>query len=256
MKNDGIVRVGLMKAAGLALAVSAGLAFSTQSGQLLRQALDIDVVRSIPYGRSALITLIDLSVLLTLLWLAGASGQTLAKLSGVFEPIGWPALFGLIVLGPAIALCAAVAPLAKDVLAADLAWKTFAGPFFEELGFRGIAVGVLMRLCGWPIAAACLWPALFFGAAHAWQGGDLQEVGGIVAITGLGGLFFGWLYVRWGFNLWPPVMLHVGLNGLWLLFDLGVNAIGGWFGNALRFGVIALAVGVTLWLAPKKAVAN
>jgi membrane protease YdiL (CAAX protease family) len=31
---------------------------------------------------------------------------------------------------------------------------------------------------------------------------------------GFGGLLFGWLYVRWGFNLWPAFFVHAGLNTL------------------------------------------
>lgn len=251
VENDGIARAGVGRSAALALAVSIALAFATQSGELLRPMLNFDLIRGIPYARAALTTLADLLVFLVLLRLAGVSGDMMARLSGVFAPIGRPTIFGALTLGPAIVACAALAPLAKDVTPADLAWKTFVGPFFEELVFRGLAVGVLVRLCGWPIVAACLWPAAFFGAAHAWQGGDWQEVAGIVAITAVGGLLFGWLYVRWGFNLWPAVFMHVGLNGLWLLFDLGENAIGGWFGNALRLTIVVLAIAVTLWLRPK-----
>jgi membrane protease YdiL (CAAX protease family) len=214
--------------------------------------LDFEPIRSIPYARATLITLADLVVVFALLRLAGLSGGALARLSGVFEPIGRATVFGVLALGPAIAACVLLAPLAKSVTVPDLAWKTFVGPFFEELVFRGLAVGVLVRLCGWPVVAACVWPAAFFGAAHAWQGGDWQEVAGIVGITAAGGLLFGWLYVRWGFNLWPAIMIHAGLNGLWLLFDLGENAIGGWFGNGLRFSVVALAILVTIWLTGKR----
>lgn len=253
MEIQDMERAGLLRSVILALALSAGLTFSTQSDMLLRPWLNVDLLRSIPYGRAALATIADLAVLYVLLRLAGASSKQLTRLSGLFQPISRVLVFGVLAIIPAIALCAVLVPLATDVTASDLAWKTFGGPFFEELGFRGLAVGVLICLCRWPTLIACVWPALFFGAAHAWQGDTWQEVVGIVAITGAGGLLFGWLYVRWNFNLWPSVTMHVGLNGIWLLFDLGNNAIGGWFGNALRLAVVIGAIGLTLWLSPKPA---
>ena len=78
------------------------------------------------------------------------------------------------------------------------------------------------------------------------------EVLGIVAITGLGGLLFGWLFVRWGFSLWPPIFLHMGMNSLWIAFDLGENAIGGLLGNVERVVVVVLAIALTLWLTRRR----
>jgi hypothetical protein len=232
----------------LAAAVSLALAFVTQSGPLLKPYLTPELLGGVPYGRAALTTALDLFLFVLLLRFAGVAFADQARISGVFAPIAWPLVFAVLTLTPAILVCATSLPLAQGVTPADLAWKTFVGPFTEEVAFRGLAVGVLMRLCGWPLIAACLWPAAFFGAAHAWHGSDLAEIAGIVGITAAGGLLFGWLFVRWGFDLWPPVFLHAGLNGLWLMFDLGENAIGGWLGNVLRFGTIALAILVTLWL--------
>jgi hypothetical protein len=57
---------------------------------------------------------------------------------------------------------------------------------------------------------------------------------------------FGWLYVRWGYNLWPAVFLRAGLNGVWTFIALGENALGGEFGNIVRFGTAPLAIVVTL----------
>ncbi|MCR5873053.1 CPBP family glutamic-type intramembrane protease [Phenylobacterium sp. J426] len=93
-------------------------------------------------------------------------------------------------------------------------------------------------------------PALMFGLVHAGQGSDPASIAGVVAITGLGGLLFGWLFVRWDFNLWPPILLHVGMNSLWIVFALGENALGGWLGNALRLGIVVGAVLLTLRMTP------
>ncbi|MEZ5958085.1 MAG: CPBP family intramembrane glutamic endopeptidase [Hyphomonadaceae bacterium] len=94
----------------------------------------------------------------------------------------------------------AFAKIATDVHPSDIAWAGVGGPIAEEFVYRGLALGVLIRWCGWPIWLACIWPAVFFGAAHFAQGEDWGSVAGIVAITGLGGVLFGWLFVRWRFN--------------------------------------------------------
>lgn len=91
---------------------------------------------------------------------------------------------------------------------------------------------------------------LFFDVVHAGQEQDLGSMLGVVAVIGTGGLLFGWLFVRWNFSLWPPILLHIGLNGLWLIFGPGNDAIGGLVGNGLRLGIVLVAIVVTIRLAP------
>ena len=234
------------------VAVSVALAYSTWSGTWLRPLLDVEVIRSVPYLRSGLITLGDIVVFLALTCLAlRRSPGFVLGLSGLAAPVHRPAMFAALILIPALAFCLAVTPLSQESTFADFAWKGALGPWLEEVLYRGLAIGVLVRLCGWPWLAACLWPALFFGVAHASQGAGFGEVAGIVGITAAGGLMFGWLYVRWGYNLWPAVFLHLVLNTLWMAFDFGENAIGGGMGNAVRTGVVIIAIFATLRLAPK-----
>jgi hypothetical protein len=152
------------------------------------------------------------------------------------------------------------------------------------LSFRRIqpcaaAIGCAVERCFWAIlgrvvlsracdcsAGAALRMALvvsllmarsFFAIAHFAQGKDWQSALGIVAITGLGGMLFGWLFVRWRFNLWPAILLHIGLNSLFLCFDLGENALGGWLLNGMRIGVVLIAVWVTVrWFPAGKTTAR
>jgi uncharacterized protein len=238
----------------IALAVTVVLIYSTVSGSLLRAPLDIEWITRVPYLRSALISLLDILAMLVLIALtAGSKPAEVLKLAGLTAPIRRPAIWALVLFVPALLLCLYAARMASGLGAADFLWPALLGPMTEEIFYRGLAVGVLIRWCGWPLIVACLWPALFFGAAHAWQGTDLESLIGVVAITGVGGLLFGWLYARWQYNLWPPILLHTGLNGLWTLFDLGESAIGGWFGNALRLTIVAAAVGLSLRMAPRPA---
>lgn len=233
-------------------AVIGGLAFSTFSSPMIRPLLDFEPINGVPHLRSAIVSGVDLLVLSALLCLvARTTPVALALTAGLTAPLWRPLAWTALWLAPALALCFWAAQLSTEFSTADVLWLAIGAPVVEEIGFRGLAVGALMRLAGWRFLPAALLPALLFGLAHLANGEGPAEIGGIVAITALGGLVFGWLFVRWGFNLWPAILLHAGLNALWLVFALGENAIGGWFGNALRLGIIVVAIAATFWLAPK-----
>lgn len=240
-----------MRSIALAAGVIGAVVWFNQSGDLLRPFLRATPIAGLPYGVSAAVTLIDLAVMAAvILLLAPKGGRDLLKLSGLKAPLGGPALMGILLFAPATVAAIQAGAVLGDATAADIAWKGLLGPITEEVGFRGLAIGALMTLCGWRFLPAALIPAALFGAAHLWQGDTPADSAGVFAITGLGGLLFGWLFVRWGFNLWPAIALHVGLNTLFLVFELGENAIGGWLLNALRLGVVAGAIALTLWARP------
>lgn len=240
-----------LRSIAIALALSAALAFTTVSGDLLRPYLSVDPIGSVPYLRSALTSLVDIIVIVALVSLAAVrSPAAILGLAGLGAPVLRPLIWGVIAFAPAVVYAVSKLPLAG--FDPGIWWTGIGGPFFEELGYRGLAIGVLLRLCGWSLWPACLLPAAFFGAVHVWQGDDPMSIAGVVAITGLGGLIFGWLFARWGFNLWPAVILHAGLNLQWSIFDLGENAIGGATGNGLRLVIVALAIAMTFALAPKR----
>lgn len=246
---------GRAPAAAIAIAVSLGLLWSVFSGDLLRPVLrpllPQAAVAVFPYLGSALISLIDIALMLLMVALAARrSPLQLLRLGGLYAAPGRPLVWALLWLLPALCVCLLWGQRAQDLGVADLVWKGLLGPFSEELFYRGLAVAALVRLCGWRWWIACLWPALFFGAVHAGQGADLGSVAGIVAITALGALLFGWLLVRWDFNLWPPVLLHVGLNSLFLVFAWGESAVFGGLGGAVRIGVVLIAVLAALRMQP------
>lgn len=235
------------------LAVSVALAYSTVSAEVLAPLVSVEPIRAVPYLGSALVSLIDALTLIVLVALAsGRPPASVVSQAGLQAPIFKPALWALLWLVPSIAVGIMLTEVATDLNASDILWKGLLGPFAEEFVYRGLVIGVLICWCRWPIWWACIWPAVFFGVAHFAQGQDGVSIAGVVAVTGLGGILFGWLFVRWHFNLWPAVFLHIGLNSLWLVFDLGEDALGGWLGNVLRLAVIAIAVGATFWLAPAR----
>lgn len=236
----------------LAAAVVAALASAATTGIWLRPLIRATPLADVPYGVSVALNLFDISVLVLAVLLLARPRPRLARLIGLSAPIVRPALFAAALFGPAalVAGILSAAPAAYEW--GDVVFGGVIFPLFEEIGFRGFALGALMTLCGWRFLPAALVPAALFGVAHFWQGDGPLEIAGVVAITGLGGLFFGWLFVRWGFNLWPAVFVHAGLNTLWTVFALGDDALGGGLGNALRFGVVAAATGLTILIAPRR----
>jgi hypothetical protein len=221
---------------------------------LLRPALKATPLGDIPYGVTTVINTLGIALLAGVILLFGGRGaRPLSRLAGLAAPIGKPLLFAAAVFIPATAIAFLIAKPAAEIDLYDQAFLSGIFPVMEEIGFRGLAIGALMRIAGWPFVLAALAPAAVFGAAHMAQGEEIAEIAGVVAITGVGGFLLGWIFVRWGFNLWPAIFAHAGMNALWGFFDLGENAIGGWTGNALRLGVIAAAIGLTILMAPKKA---
>lgn len=239
-KDPGAVRV--------ALAVALALLWSTFSGDLLRGLMAEPPLGS-RYLRAAIIMGADLGLMLLLAGIAaGRTPAQLLALSGLFASPVRPLIWSLgVVLLPALVVLGVVG-LAREIPPERLLWSGWVGPIFEETLYRGLAVGILMRIAGWGLVPAAILPAIFFAAGHIWQGSDAATLAGVLAITGIGGLYFTWLFVSWGFNLWPPILIHAWLNSAWIVFALGETAIGGPAGNILRGAVIALSIVSTLFI--------
>lgn len=231
-------------------AVGLGLLWTTFSGPVLRPHL---AGIQTPYLASFLVNLSDVVVMAALVMLAGRKGPlALWKMAGLAASPVKPLIWGAIILVPAAVAAALMAPVASDLSGNTLLWQGGIFPVIEEVVYRGLAVGALVMLAHWRWWAACLAPALMFGIVHMAQGQNPMDAAGIVAITALGGLLFGWLFVRWHFNLWPPILLHVGLNSLWIVFALGETALGGWLGNGLRLAVVVAAIVLSWKMMPRR----
>ena len=116
----------------------------------------------------------------------------------------------------------------------------------EELLYRAFLFGVLFRFAGWGFLPAALAGAAFFGAAHLYQGETVADSAAIFAITALGAVWFAWLYVEWGYNVWVPAVFHVLMNLYSDLFAIDDTALGPASGIVLRLAVIAVSVLMTI----------
>lgn len=157
-----------------------------------------------------------------------------------------PLLFGLAATAPALIGFALTARADPAVTLRDVFLLGWYFPWCEEVLFRGLAFGQLYRHARWGFWAASLVPSALFAAVHVRIGMSSGELVGIVAITGLGAIVFGYFFVRFGWNLWAAVALHGFLNTWWLVFTVNENALGGASDNVFRFGSIGLAFAIAL----------
>ncbi len=156
-------------------------------------------------------------------------------------------VFGLGVTAVMALGLAASAPFAPPDNAAQVIVRGALFPGFrEELWYRAFLFGFLFRYGGWGFLPAALLGAVIFGAGHLYQSNDPAELVAIFAITGLGGLWFAWLYTEWDFNIWVPASVHVLMNAWWIIFPVSDTAQGPMSANLSRFAVILLSIIVTV----------
>lgn len=118
---------------------------------------------------------------------------------------------------------------------------------FEELVYRALFFGALYGLLNWKFWPAVLVNAAIFSFGHLYQAHDLLSSVFTLLITGIGAVWFGWVYIRWNYNLWVPVFLHTLMNMSWAIFEVGSGtAAGGIVSYVARVLVIVVSVIITL----------
>jgi membrane protease YdiL (CAAX protease family) len=154
-----------------------------------------------------------------------------------------PMALGLVGGDPAAADDEGWKPLLTNVLTGAVL-----APIGEELLFRGYAVRRLLD-AGWSRGRAFLAPGLLFGLFHV-PGALDHGVGPAVTsglITAAGGIWYGWLFVRWNRSVWVPLLAHMAMNTWWIVGSVGpVAGSGGWLPNLGRGLAIALITLLTL----------
>jgi membrane protease YdiL (CAAX protease family) len=117
---------------------------------------------------------------------------------------------------------------------------------FEETYFRGFLFGQLFRHTQMGFIPAIVLCSVLFASGHLYQSTDPKVLLGVLLTTFIGSIWFAWLYVEWGYNIWVPVCLHSFMDASWYLFDAGSNALGGVGANVFRLMTVALAILLTI----------
>jgi membrane protease YdiL (CAAX protease family) len=128
---------------------------------------------------------------------------------------------------------------------APIVTRDTVGPFAEEILFRGFLFRQLRRWAGIAFWIAAVLSSLVFAYGHLYQGHTLLTSLEAAGVTFGGGILFCWLTERWG-NLWPAIVVHAGLDLVWMVFQLGDNAVGDLVANVARLAALAVAIAGTL----------
>jgi membrane protease YdiL (CAAX protease family) len=117
----------------------------------------------------------------------------------------------------------------------------------EEIFYRAFMFGLLVQLARCPIWTTAIITGLVFGLAHVDITPDegqtiIGQLGPWIAMIGLGGFMYAWLYWESGWNLWLVIALHAGMNMWWDMFDLSATPLGDWGATAARVLAVGLVV--------------
>ncbi len=163
--------------------------------------------------------------------------------------------------GWAVGLLCCVPMLVCNLIAGHVAFSVekfflgavFAG-FFEEFVYRGFLFGILHRYCNWRFIWAALPAAVMFTLGHFYQAHDFVAGLQVFCVTGLGSLFFSWLYMKWDDNLWVPISFHISMNAIWILIPIAdaTTSVGSVTANIGRSLTVAFAVTLTVLCAAKR----
>jgi membrane protease YdiL (CAAX protease family) len=97
----------------------------------------------------------------------------------------------------------------------------------EEIFYRAFLFGQLFRHGRWGFVPAVALSAVVFAAGHLYQAQSLSNAVAVFVITFIGAIWFAWLFVAWGYNLWLPIGMHFWMNMWWELFQIDQTAFSG-----------------------------
>lgn len=251
MKTGSAQRRALVSVAVLSIAVGALLLLKLRGRWPAYARIYSDTIESIGDWARGVDQWIALSIIsagsVALLHRIGPA-RTIADL-GLTGSIARGVLFGLVASLPMLIGYGVTGTFSPGWFLINMA---LIGPLVEEVFFRGFLYRQLDERAGWGFWPAAIVSGVIFGLAHL----SLNEILALdldandlltVLITGAGGVFYAWLFRRWGFNLWIVIALHAFMNLWWQLFSAGDGAVGGVVANICRALTIALAIMLTMY---------
>ncbi|MDC8102027.1 CPBP family intramembrane glutamic endopeptidase [Chryseobacterium rhizosphaerae] len=120
--------------------------------------------------------------------------------------------------------------------------NTISSAFFEEIIFRAFLIGTLYRFTRLGFLSSLLFGSLVFAQVHLYQSQNSMELIEIFTITFLGSVFFAWIYIEQGFNLWSAIFPHFFMNLYWEIFTVSENVAGSLYGNLYKLLSIFLII--------------
>jgi CAAX protease family protein len=184
----------------------------------------------------------------TIIWLFGGGGAQAFESLGLRRGIARGVMAGIIATLP---LPLIFAIRSHAVFNADVAVQV--GVFGllsgvgEEILFRGFGFGLLYRKLHLGFWLSIILPTAAFARGHLYQVHGFWDSLAIIALTGFGSVWFSWLYVRWDYNLWVPISVHVLMDSWWSIFNVSQTALAGHAANNARLLTIVLSIVLTLW---------
>ncbi|MBR9792090.1 MAG: CPBP family intramembrane metalloprotease [Gammaproteobacteria bacterium] len=174
-------------------------------------------------------------------------GKRLFSITGLSSSAEVGVLWGLVFVSPML-IGFAVSDAPAQFAPTMLVTKALLPGFLEELMFRGFLVGMLIKVAGWRLLPAALVNAVLFGIGHWFQGATFTEALMASVFTGIGGLWFAWLFVAWRHNLWLVATLHILMNACWVIWQVDTTAIGSQYANLLRLSTMILSITATIFM--------
>lgn len=170
-----------------------------------------------------------------------------ARELGLTAPIAPGLVFAFIATLPMLVAFAFTSTINPNMSALTIGIGCIIAPFAEEVLYRSFLFRQLYRRAGLGFWPAALLPSVLFALGHLYQTTDGWELAGILAITGLGGLLFCWVFMRWQDNTWAIFGLHALMNLWWEVFAVDNTALGGWVANIARAATVILAIVLTIY---------
>ena len=164
--------------------------------------------------------------------------------------VGWGAAFKGVLIGIACSLPMLALGLASDSFIPtryEIMHGAISPGVTEEILFRAFFFGLLVQVARCPIWTTAIVTGVVFGLAHVDLTPDegqtiIGQIGPWIAMIGLGGFMYAWLYWESRWNLWLVIALHAGMNLWWGMFDLMQTPLGSWGATGARIVSVGLVV--------------
>lgn len=119
----------------------------------------------------------------------------------------------------------------------------------EEIFYRALLFGVLVQTVRMNPWISAVLTGIIFGLAHVDITPDegetiLGQLNMWLALIGIGGFMYAWIYWKAPWNLWVVISLHFAMNLWWDVFEMNQTPLGGLGATLARI----LSVGIVVYL--------